>query len=203
MKQKYSSAWKSSSQVRKQRKYRFNAPLHIRQEFVSCNLSKGLRAKYSKRHIALRKGDTVLIKVGQFKGKSGKVEQVLLKKGVAYVSGIEVIKKNGSKVKYPLKPCNLQITSLTLEDKKRLLQVEKGKSTKKEKQKTKTDSQKQTKQKSSLPDKNGKTKLAKETKKKSEPKSEPKFETNPKIQHDISPKVGNTNKSVPEGNQKD
>ena len=127
MKQKYSSAWKSSSQIRKQRKYIRNAPLHVRQEFVSCNLSKELRQKYSKRHVALRKGDTVIIKQGQFKGKSGKVEQVLLKKGIIYVSGIEVVKKNGSKVKYPLKPCNLQITSLVLDDKKRILQFEKAK----------------------------------------------------------------------------
>ncbi len=127
MKQKYSSAWKSSSQIRKQRKYIRNAPLHIRQEFVSCNLSKELRQKHSKRHVALRKGDTIIIKKGQFKGKSGKVEQVLLKKGIVYVSGIEVVKKNGSKVKYPLKPCNLQITSLVLDDKKRLLQFEKAK----------------------------------------------------------------------------
>ncbi len=164
MKQKYSSAWKSSSQVRKQRKYRFNAPLHIRQDFVSCNLSKELRSKYSKRHVPLRKGDTVLIKKGQFSGKSGKVEQVLLKKGIAYVSGIEVVKKNGSKVKYPLKPCNLQITSLILEDKKRLLQFEKGKTAtpKKLKSNSKSGSLKSTKQKVKPTD-NNKPKIAKKT----------------------------------------
>ena len=80
MKTKFSSSWRRSSQPRKQRKYRYNAPLHIKQKFVSTHLSKNLRDKYKKRNINLRKGDSVKVMRGQFKNKSGKVEEVNLKK---------------------------------------------------------------------------------------------------------------------------
>ena len=49
MKKDFSKSWKSSRQPRKQRKYVFNAPLHIRHKLVSANLSKELRKKYGKR----------------------------------------------------------------------------------------------------------------------------------------------------------
>ena len=48
MKKKFSESWKSSKQVRKQRKYRYNAPLHIKQKFVNVHLAKELRKKYKK-----------------------------------------------------------------------------------------------------------------------------------------------------------
>src|SRR3989338_176397 len=46
MKNKFSTKWKESKQPRKQRKYRANAPLHLRKKFVNVNLSKELRKKY-------------------------------------------------------------------------------------------------------------------------------------------------------------
>ena len=39
MKRKYSSSWKSSKQPRKQRKYRQNAPLHIKQKLVQNGIN--------------------------------------------------------------------------------------------------------------------------------------------------------------------
>src|SRR3989338_5225888 len=119
MKTKFSSSWIKSKQPRKQRKYRHNAPLHIKQKFVSAHLSKELHKKYGKRSMNLRKGDSVKIMRGQFKNKTGKIEEVGLKKIRAYVSGIEFVKKDGTKSRYPIHPSNLMITELNLDDKMR------------------------------------------------------------------------------------
>ena len=117
---RYSPTWKSSKQPRKQRKYLANAPLHARNKMMSCNLSKELRQKHGMRNITLRKGDTVKILRGQFKSKGGKVERVSTKHSKAYVTGIELIKKDGSKALLPITVSNLQITELNTDDKKRI-----------------------------------------------------------------------------------
>ena len=119
MKTKFSSSWKKSKQPRKQRKYRYNAPLHVKQKFVSTHLSKDLRKKYKKRNVNLRKGDSVKVMRGQFKNKSGKVDEVDVKKTSVYVDGIETVKRDGTKSRYPIHPSNLIITEVNLEDKMR------------------------------------------------------------------------------------
>ena len=119
MKTKFAISWKRSVQPRKQRKYRHNAPLHIRQKFVSAHLSKELRKKYSRRSINLRKGDNVKVMRGQFRNKQGKVEEVDLKKTLIYISGIEISKKDGTKARRPLHPSNLLATELNVDDKMR------------------------------------------------------------------------------------
>lgn len=119
MERKFSKAWKSSKQPRKQRKYQKNAPLHIKHRLLSVNLSKQLREKYKKRNIPIKKGDTIKLLCGQFRKKTGKISRVLLKKTRVYIDGIELIKKDGSKVPYPVHPSNLMITELNLDDKKR------------------------------------------------------------------------------------
>ena len=124
MKKKFSKHWKSSKQPRKQRKYRYNAPLHIKQKFMKLHLSKELRKKYGKRAVIVRKGDNVKIIKGQFKGKTGKVDFITIKKGFVYITGVEIIKKDGSKANYPLSPSNIIITELSLDDKKRIMSIE-------------------------------------------------------------------------------
>lgn len=119
MKKKFSTKWKSSKQVRKQRKYRYNAPLHVKQKFVHVHLSKELKKKYGKRRLGLKKGDKVKIVRGQFRKHTGSVERVDLKKIGVYVSGIEITKKDGSKTTYPIHPSNLIVTELNLDDKVR------------------------------------------------------------------------------------
>jgi len=117
MKKKFSTNWKRSKQARKQRKYRYNAPLHIKQKFVHAHLSKELKKKYKTRNLGLRKGDKVKVLRGQFKKHTGNVERIDLKKIRIYVSGIEITKKDGSKTTYPINPSNLVITELNLDDK--------------------------------------------------------------------------------------
>jgi len=120
MKKEFSTAWKSSKQPRKQRKYVAKAPLHIKKKFVSVNLSKDLRKKHEKRNLPVRKEDVVKVKRGKFKGKQGKVLSVKLKMQKITVEGIQIKKLDGSKVNVNLRPSNLQIIELNLEDKKRL-----------------------------------------------------------------------------------
>ena len=119
MKTKFSGSWIKSKQPRKQRKYRHNAPLHIKQKFVGVHLSKDLRKKHNKRSMNLRKGDSVKVVRGQFKNKTGKIEEVNLKKTSVYVSGIEIVKRDGTKARYPIHPSNVMITELNMDDKMR------------------------------------------------------------------------------------
>lgn len=124
MKKEFSSAWKASKQPRKQRKYRAKAPLHLRNKMVSVHLSKELKTKYGKRNVPVRKGDKVKVLRGQFKGRSGEVERVDLKKIKVYVQGMDNVRKDGGKVPYPISPSNLMIVDLKIEDKKRKASVE-------------------------------------------------------------------------------
>jgi len=124
MKSIFSKSWISSKQPRKQRKYRYNAPEHIKRKFVSVNLSKELREKYAKRNFPLVKGDKVKIMRGQFKGKIGETERIDMKNLKIIIQGIENIKKDGTKVSYPIDPSNLMITDLKLDDKKRKASLE-------------------------------------------------------------------------------
>tara|TARA_Y100000310_G_scaffold342247_1_gene444609 strand:- start:22644 stop:23024 length:381 start_codon:yes stop_codon:yes gene_type:complete len=119
MKTKFSSSWIRSKQSRKQRKYRHNAPLHIKQKFVGAHLSKELREKYKKRSINLRKGDSVKVTRGQFRDKTGKIDEVDVKKTQVYVGGIEIVKRDGTKARYPLNPSNLIVTEVDVNDKMR------------------------------------------------------------------------------------
>ncbi len=124
MKKDYSSKWKASKQPRKQRKYRFNAPTHIRRKFLSTHLSKELRTKHETRSIPIRKGDRIKVIKGQFKKKEGVVNRVDLSRIKVFVDGIERVKKDGSKSFYALEPSNLMIIELDKSDKKRLKRSE-------------------------------------------------------------------------------
>jgi len=137
MKNKFSKHWKASTQPRKQRKYVANAPLHIKRKLLSVNLSKELRKKHKIRNIEVRKGDTVKIMRGKFKKKQGKILEVNVKTSKVKVEGIQVKKQDGSKVNVRMRPSNLQIIELTLEDKKRMKTTNKEDSTKKNENKTK------------------------------------------------------------------
>ena len=132
MKRNFSTAWKGSSQPRKQRKYAAKAPLHIKRKMLSVNISKDLRKKYKIRNIVVRKGDTVKIMKGKFKKKTGKIIDVFTKISKVTIEGVQVKKQDGSKVNVKMQPSNLQITELNLNDKKRI------KNMKEEKTETKT-----------------------------------------------------------------
>jgi len=91
---------------------------------MSSPLSKELKTKYTKNSVTVIKGDTVKVLRGQFKGKSGKVSKSNYQKIKVYIEGVEIIKKDGNKVQYPIHPSNIIITTLKLEDKKRIAALE-------------------------------------------------------------------------------
>ncbi len=137
MKKEFSTKWKASSQPRKQRKYLANAPLHLRKKFVSANLSKELRKKEGKRNIPVKKGDKVKICRGKFRGKTGKILEVNLKKSKVIIEGIQVKKMDGSKANVKMQPSNLQIIELA-DRKQKAKTANENKEVKKEKTKEKT-----------------------------------------------------------------
>ena len=116
----WSSTWKSSKQPKKQRKYVRNAPKHVQGAQLGSHLSLDLRKKYNKRSMRVRKGDKVKVMIGTFKGKTGKVDRIDTKKQRVFITGIEILKKDGSKALYPVKPSNLMIQDLDLSDKRRI-----------------------------------------------------------------------------------
>ncbi|OIO41526.1 50S ribosomal protein L24 [Candidatus Pacearchaeota archaeon CG_4_9_14_3_um_filter_31_7] len=125
MKKKFSDKWIKSKQPRKQRKYRENAPLHLKQKMLKSTLSKDLRKKYGIRNIILRKGDTVKIMRGNFRKKEGKILEVNLKKMKVMIENIQINKKDGTKVNVWIDPSNLKITQINLDDKRRKEKIEK------------------------------------------------------------------------------
>jgi len=114
-------ALSGSIQPRKQRKARYNAPLHSRQKLVHAHISKEAREKLkiTKRSTAVREGDKVKVMNGKFRGKTGKVSEVDLKGLKVYVEGVTARKAKGQEVPAALEPSNLMIIELDLSDKKR------------------------------------------------------------------------------------
>src|SRR3989344_3061923 len=98
-----------SKQPRKQRKFRFNAPMHLRKKMVSAHISKELRAKLStkRRSAPLHKGDRVLVMRGDHKGKAGKVIEVELNDLKVYVEGVSQRNAKGVEKLMPVDPSNL------------------------------------------------------------------------------------------------
>lgn len=123
MRKEFSTKWTESKQPRKQRKYLANAPLHLKRKQLSVNLSKDLRVKQGTRNVVLRKGDTVKIMRGKFKGTQGKIIDIKTKLLKIYIEGIQTTKQDGSKVNVPLRASNLQIIELIMDDKKRFKNV--------------------------------------------------------------------------------
>ncbi len=120
MKKEFSKLWKGSKQPRKQRKYRANAPLHIRHKFLSAQLSKDLKKKYGKSNLPLRVGDEVLVMRGSFAKKKAKIISVDMTRTRVTLENVMRSKKDGTKIKVYFHPSNLQIQNIGSEDKKRL-----------------------------------------------------------------------------------
>jgi len=117
---KWNKSWKSSIRPRKQRGFVRNAPLHVKSKLMGSHLSKELKEKNKFRSLRVKKGDKVKILRGQFKGKIGAVERVDTKNQKVFITGIEILKKDGSKSLYPLHHSNLVIIELNASDKFRL-----------------------------------------------------------------------------------
>lgn len=116
-----------SKKPRKQRKFLFAAPLHLRRKLLAAHLSKELREKYKTRSLAVRRGDEVEIMRGEFKKRKGKISRVDLKKYKVYIEGITRKRTDGTERLVPIHPSNLRIINLDLEDKRRAKILERKK----------------------------------------------------------------------------
>ena len=118
--QRHSTSWIGSKQPRKQRKYRYNAPLHIKGKFLTAHVIKDLRDKHGLRSLRVRTGDKVRILRGQFKGREGRVDRVDVKLSKVFVNKVDILKKDGAtRVPYPLDASNLVIVEFDTTDKQR------------------------------------------------------------------------------------
>lgn len=108
-----------SKQPRKQRKFRYTAPLHVRHKLMSVTLSEELREKYEIRSFPVKSGDTVLVMRGDFKDQEGKVLKVDLKNYLLNIENVSVQKPDGNQVYHPVHPSNVMIVELDLEDEER------------------------------------------------------------------------------------
>lgn len=113
-----------SKKPRKQRKFIYTAPLHLRRKLLSGHLSKELREKYKRRALPLRKGDEIQIMRGKFKGRTGKVSRVNYKKYRVYLEGVTRRRTVGTEAQVPFHPSKLKIINLNLDDKRRVKIVE-------------------------------------------------------------------------------
>ncbi|MBW3013128.1 50S ribosomal protein L24 [Candidatus Woesearchaeota archaeon] len=143
MKKDFSPKWIGSAQVRKQRKYRHNAPIHIRNKFMGCHLAKELADKHKRKTLPLRVGDRLRIMRVKFKKNDAKVERIDVKRNKIFLEKIRLTKKDGSETAVPLNPSNLMIISLNMDDKLRMkekkVQEKKKKEAKKQIEKPKVE----------------------------------------------------------------
>jgi len=116
-----------SKKPSKQRKFLYQAPLHLRHKFLSAHLSKELRKQWNRRSLSLRKGDEVKVMKGKFKGTRGKISKIDLKKLKVYIENIKRRKVSGEEVHVPLRPSNLLILNPVMKDPKRKKIVQRSK----------------------------------------------------------------------------
>ncbi|HLC39775.1 MAG TPA: 50S ribosomal protein L24 [archaeon] len=107
-------------QPRKQRKFLYTAPLHLRRKLLAGHLSKELKQRYKIRSFPLRKGDEVEIMRGKFKKKHGKITRVDYKYYQVFIEGITRKRTAGTETQIPFQASNLRIVSLDMADKKRV-----------------------------------------------------------------------------------
>ncbi|RFA98543.1 50S ribosomal protein L24 [Pyrobaculum aerophilum] len=117
----------TSAQPRKQRLSLYKAPLHLRRKLFNAKLSPELAKKLGVKRLPVRRGDTVLILRGDFKGVTGKVVKVDLKRVRIYVEGATRTNSRGQTVYYPIHPSKVMIVDVDLSDKARQKIIERRK----------------------------------------------------------------------------
>ena len=108
----------TSTKARKQRKGRYNAPLHKKRRMVSAHLDSALMSEYNVRSLPVRKGDTVKVVRGgeDFRKIEAKVANVDVKNLKIIVENVTVPKADGTQKPKPIDPSDVVITKLDLSD---------------------------------------------------------------------------------------
>ncbi|MEM2923022.1 MAG: 50S ribosomal protein L24 [Candidatus Nitrosocaldus sp.] len=101
------------------RKQIYSSPLHRKSKQVCSPLSEELRRQYGRRSIRVRKGDTVKVLRGEYKGVEGKVQRVHVKDCRLEIEGLQREKVKGDKVPVLIHASKVMIIALDMEDKLR------------------------------------------------------------------------------------
>ena len=179
MNKKFSPAWKGSTQPRKQRKFRRNAPLHVRHHFLAAHLSEDLRRETGRRALPLRKGDEVRVLRGSKRGLTGVIDMIDLRNARVTIDSMKVKKVDGSEVLKPISPSNLLVTKLSMDDKKRKAIIERKRGMKVSEERTakkKPEKKEEKSEKREKPDQKDQTKVEKTESPKKEESTQPKKE---------------------------
>ena len=111
---------KLSKQPSKQRKQLYNAPLHKRRKILTAPLSETLAEKEGIKKLVIRKGDSVRVLRGSFRGIEGEVSKVDYKKMMLIIEGVTFEKQDGSAQHFPIRASNCEIINLkNMKDKRR------------------------------------------------------------------------------------
>ncbi len=114
----------TSSKPSKQRKFLYNAPLHLRAKMMAAPLSPELRERYGRRSFPVRKGDKVRIMRGDYAGREGKVIGIDREKYRIHVEGLTRKRADGTEVPIPVHPSKVMIIDLDLGDERRKAALE-------------------------------------------------------------------------------
>ncbi len=119
------SKTKKPSKQRKRNIYKAN--IYGKRKLLVAKLDKPLAKTTNKKRMTIRKGDTVKILRGNYKGKSGKVEKVSYTHAKIYIKDIKQTNSRSQENMIPFNASNLIITELVLNDNKRIKNLDKKK----------------------------------------------------------------------------
>lgn len=106
-----------STKPGKTRKSIYTAALHQVSKRLSAPLSDELAAKYNRQSVRLRKGDTVKVLRGEYKGVEGKITGVEADEGRIMIEGVTREKIAGGTVPVKIHASKVLTTNLNLDDK--------------------------------------------------------------------------------------
>jgi len=98
-----------SSQPRRQRKALYEAPTSERRRRMGVALSRELRQRYGRRQLPVRKGDTVRILQGSYRGREERVAKVLRRRYAVTLDNV-----TGKTGEQKLKPLPIRLAHLVL-----------------------------------------------------------------------------------------
>lgn len=116
----WSNDWNSSTKPEKQRKYRDNAPMHVKDKLVSANLNDVLRDELDTRTLRVRIGDRAKVMRGDHKGSEGIVSNIDRDEEKIYINNLDRQRTDGTVREIALRPSNVQLQALNLENPERI-----------------------------------------------------------------------------------
>jgi len=115
----FSTAWRASKNRSKQRKYRANAPKHIKLSMRSAMLSDELATEHKAKTAPVRVGDEVKIMRGVHAGRTGEVSAIHPhKRERVLIQGFDVIRRDGQKRSISFDASNLMIIEAAEDDRR-------------------------------------------------------------------------------------